>query len=133
AGTDTLFGDDVTMADVVWSGPQPSFASQASAGGVTQTAPAAALAERVTAALAKGRAIHFLAPYRAEQTLKIAALLGIAPDTVKGKRSAALHRAVVAQRSYKSADEVADIERAIDVSREMYAAAMKAVRPGRKE
>jgi len=133
AGTDTLFGDDVTMADVVWSGPQPSLTSRAAAAAVQHTAPAGALAERVSAALKKGRVVHFLAPYRAEQTLKLAALLGVLPSAVKEKRSVALHRAVAAQRIYKTPEEVTDIEFAVDVSREMYAAAMHATRPGKKE
>src|SRR6185369_5443587 len=29
AGTETLFGDDATIADVVWSGPQRSLADRA--------------------------------------------------------------------------------------------------------
>ncbi len=133
AGTETLFGDDVTVADVVWSGPQPSMADRAATGGVTATAPAASLAERLSAALTLGRPVHFLAPYRAEHTVKLAALLGVAPGDVRDKRSAALHQAVAAQRLYKTPEEVADIELAVDVSREMYAAAMRAARPGRKE
>jgi Xaa-Pro aminopeptidase len=132
-GTETLFGDDVTMADVVWSGPQPSLATRAAEAAVLETAPASTLAGRVTAALKKGRPVHFLAPYRAEQTLKLAALLGVLPSAVKDKRSVALHRAVAAQRLYKTSEEVADIEFAVDVSRDMYAAAMRATRPGRKE
>jgi len=133
AGTSTLFGDDVTVADVVWSGPQPSMADRAVHGGVTETAPAGALAGRVSAALTAGRPVHFLAPYRAEHALTLAALLGEAPAAVRGKRSLALHHAVAAQRLYKTPEEVADIEFAVDVSRAMYAAAMPAVRPGRKE
>ena len=133
AGTDTLFGDDVTVADVVWSGPQPTLATRGADAAVRDTAPAAALAERVSAALKKGRHVHFLAPYRAEHTLKLAALLSVLPSAVKDKRSVALHRAVAAQRLYKTTEEVADIEFAVDVSREMYAAAMRATRPGKKE
>jgi Xaa-Pro aminopeptidase len=133
AGTDTLFGDDITVADVVWSGPQPSIADRAAEGGVRDTAPSAALAARVSAALKKGRTVHFLAPYRAEHTVKLAALLGVPPAEIKDKRSVAFHKAVAAQRLYKTPEEVADIELAVDVSREMYAAAMRAARPGKKE
>ena len=132
-GTETLFGDDVTIADVVWSGPQPSIASRAAEGGTVESAPAAALADRIAEALKTNRPVHFLAPYRAEHTLKLAALLGITPAAVKERRSKALHQAVAAQRLYKTPEEVKDIELAVDVSRDMYAAAMKAVRPGRKE
>ena len=69
----------------------------------------------------------------AEHTVKLAALLGVAPSAVKEKRSTPLHQAVAAQRLYKTPEEVADIELAVDVSREMYAAAMRAAAPGKKE
>ncbi len=121
------------MADVVWSGPQPSIAARAAQGAVSATAPAAALAERVAAAVQKGRPVHFLAPYRGDHTVKLAALLGVAPSAVKEKRSAPLHQAVAAQRLYKTPEEVEDIELAVDVSREMYAAAMRAAAPGKQE
>ena len=49
---------------------------------------------------------------------------------VASYRSEPLHKAVVAQRNIKSAEEVAEIERAIGVSREMYLAAMAAAKPG---
>jgi Xaa-Pro aminopeptidase len=133
ARTETLFGDDLTVADVVWSGPQPSIADRAAQAAVKDTAPSSALAERVAAATAKGRPVHFLAPYRGDHTVKLAALAGVAPEAVREKRSVAFHKAVAAQRLYKSAEEVAEIESAVDVSREMYSAAMRAVRPGKKE
>jgi Xaa-Pro aminopeptidase len=132
AGTETLFGDDVTVEDVVWSGPQPTIAARAAQGAVRDTAPASALAARVTDALHKKRPVHFLAPYRAEHTVKLATLVGVA-ESMRDKRSLPFHKAVAAQRLYKSSEEVADIEMAVDVSREMYAAAMRATRPGKKE
>jgi Xaa-Pro aminopeptidase len=133
SGAETIFGDDATMADVVWSGPTPSIAERSAAAAVTQTAPMASLAVRVSAAIAQGQTVHFLAPYRAEHTITLAALLNVPVASVRAKRSAALHQAVAAQRSYKSVEEVADIELAIGVSREMYAAAMRFARPGRHE
>jgi Xaa-Pro aminopeptidase len=133
AGTDTVFGDNVTVADVVWSGPQPTIASRAAQAGVKKTAAAGQLADVVQRAVKKRRPVHFLAPYRAEHVVKLAALTGIKPDKVRDKRSVALHKAVAAQRLYKTAEEIADIETAVDVSREMYAAAMRAVKPGLKE
>jgi len=133
AGTETLLGDDVTIADVVWSGPQPSIADRAAEAAVGATAPKSALAEHVSAAVQKGRPVHFLAPYRADHTVALASLLGITPGGVKDKRSKALHEAVATQRLYKTPEEVAEIETAVDVSREMYLAAMRAAAPGRME
>jgi Xaa-Pro aminopeptidase len=131
--TETLFGDDLTVADIVWTGPQPTIAEQAKAAAVAATAPASDLETRIADAIAQGRRVHFLKPYRAEHTLKITALLGIKPTMVTSYRSEPLHRAVVAQRNVKSAHEVAEIEQAIGVSRQMYLAAMAAAKPGKYE
>jgi len=133
ANTDSLVGDEATMADVMWSGPMPTLASRAAAAGVTQTITPAVLQQRLAAALAQGRTVHYLAPYRADHTVKLAAWLSLAPGAVKPGRSEAFHRAVVAQRSYKSTEELAEMERAVGVSQAMYAAAMQAAAPGRYE
>jgi Xaa-Pro aminopeptidase len=132
ARTETVFGDDVTMADVVWSGPQPTIASRAAGAGVKKTTPSGKLADVVRAAVKK-RPVHCLAPYRAEHVVKLAALTGIKAEKLKDKRSLVFHKSVAAQRLYKTPEEVADIEMAVDVSREMYAAAMRAAKPGLKE
>jgi Xaa-Pro aminopeptidase len=132
-GTETLFGDDLTVADIVWNGPQPTMADHARPADIASTAAVSELATRMAAAIGLGRRIHFLAPYRPEHTLKLAGLLGLHPSAVRDYRSAILHKAVVAQRSYKGAAEVADIEAAVNVSRDMYLAAMPATKPGRYE
>ena len=131
--TETLFGDDLTVADVVWTGPQPTIADQCKPAAIAASAPMAELETRVAAAIAQGRRVHFLKPYRAEHTLKITALLGIKPAMVASYCSEPLHKAVVAQRNIKSAEEVAEIEQAIVVSREMYLAAMARAKPGVRE
>lgn len=133
AGTETLFGDDLTVADIVWTGPQPTIADHCKPAGIAASAPAAQVEERVTEAIKQGRRVHFLAPYRTEHTLKLARILGLKPGMVPAYRSEALHKAVVAQRNYKSAEEVADIEFAVGVSREMYLTAMAGAKPGRYE
>ena len=133
AGTETVFGDDVTVADIVWTGPQPTIADHCKPAGLASSAPLSELPTRIAAAIGQGRRIHFLAPYRPEHTLKIGGLLGLHPSAVRDYRSAELHKAIVKQRSYKSDAEVADIETAINVSREMYLAAMPGAKPGRYE
>ncbi len=132
-GTETLFGDDQTMADIVWSGPLPTLADRCAPAGIASSAPLSALAGRLGAAIRQGRRVHFLAPYRAEHTAKLAALLGLHATIARDYRSEAFHAAVIAQRSYKSAEEVADLDAAVDISRQMYAAAMPAAQPGRHE
>jgi Xaa-Pro aminopeptidase len=131
--TETIYGDDLTVDDIVWTGPQPTLADNCAPAGITASAPMAALEAYLAAVIAQGRRIHYLKPYRAEHTLKITALLGIKPTMTPVYRSEPLHKAIVAQRNIKSAEEVADIERAVAVSREMYLTAMAAAKPGKHE
>jgi Xaa-Pro aminopeptidase len=131
--TDTLYGDDQTMADIVWSGPLPTIADRCEPAAIKWRAASSALAEDLGTAIRLGRKVHFLSPYRPEHNAKLSALLGIHPTAVPDYRSEAFHNAVIAQRSYKSAEEVADLEAAVTISRDMYVAAMRAARPGKYE
>ena len=72
-----LFGDDVDMDDIIWMGPQPSVKEQAAGVGVANSAPFAKLAEVLRLAIAQGRKIHFLPPYRFRNMLLLEDLLGI--------------------------------------------------------
>ncbi|MFN3597231.1 MAG: aminopeptidase P family protein [Rubricoccaceae bacterium] len=131
SGEATLFGHDPTMDDVVWEGPLPPLAERAAAAGIRRTAPLAALAEAVAAAQGAGRTVHLLPPYRAETRLALARALGAAPDALPV--SEALVAAVVAQRLVKSGEEVAEIERALEIAAAMHRLAMRHAQPGRTE
>jgi Xaa-Pro aminopeptidase len=129
-GGTTVFGDDVGLEAVVWTGPQPSAAELAARGGVPDVAPAAALADRVARARAGGRRVHVLPPYRAENRLRLMDLLDsrAAPGA-----SVPFIRAVAEQRAVKSAEEIAEIERAVDLTVDMQLAGMRMARPGMRE
>lgn len=129
-GTEAVVGDEATMADVVWSGPLPSLRDRAAQAGISSTMTPAELQSLLSTAVAQGRTVHYLLPYRPEHTLKIGAWLNLSPADVKAQRSVEFHKAVIAQRSYKSADEVAAMEAAVAISQRMYEAAMQVARPG---
>lgn len=131
--TTTIFGNDLTIDDIVWTGPQPTVAELAERAGVAHTSPAGALLDVVRTAMAKGRAIHFLPPYRGEHRLKLAGLLGLAPHELANAASLELARAIIAMRNHKSDEEVAEIERAVNISIDMHVTAMAMARPGMKE
>jgi Xaa-Pro aminopeptidase len=133
AGEEILFGDDLDLAAQVWTGPQDPLSEGAEAVGVGSVGPLAELAEAVAKAKAGGRPIHILPPYRDSQRLTLARLIDMAPASVDTQISAPLLAIVIAQRSVKTAAEIAEIEAALAVTRQMHLAAMAAAGPGRRE
>lgn len=129
-GTECLFGDDPTVEDVVWTGPQTPLCDKAQQVGVTRAAATGELESVLRKARQQGRTIHLLPPYRAEHTLTLSHLLELAPQAVTEHVSIPLIRAVAAQRSVKGPEEIEQIEAALDISHQMHVAAMKTARPG---
>lgn len=130
-GRATLYGRDATLEDRVWDGDVPTLAERAASAGIQGTAAHDGLAEAVANARRQGRAVHVLPPYRADQRLRLAELLGVAPADVRP--SDVLTDAVIAQRLVKSDDEVAEIERAVALADEVHRTAMALAQPGRSE
>jgi Xaa-Pro aminopeptidase len=130
---DVVYGKDLTMDEIVWTGPQPSLAEQAAPAGVTDTRPLASLSADIVSAKTAGRTIHFLPPYRPENILKLSGWLGLAPASVKEHASVPLIKAVVAQRSVKSAEEIEQIEEAVNTTAAMHLAAIVGARDGMTE
>jgi Xaa-Pro aminopeptidase len=133
ANKDVLFGDDIGIEDIIWMGNLPKMRDRALEAGVRHTKPRAAFEETVRAALASGRKVHYLPPYRADSALALSGLLGISVQELKAKASPDLIKAVVSQRIIKSKEEVREIESAVATSQAMYLAAMKLAKPGRYE
>ncbi len=130
ANREIVFGDDVSLEDVIWMGYLPSLKERAQAAGIRHTAYLARLEETIARALKQGRTIHYLPPYRAETAERLSTLLKKPAVRIKKAASVELIKAVVSLRSTKSAEEVAEIEKALEVSREMYRVALKLARPG---
>ncbi len=133
SGEDYLYGDDYTMDDIIWMGPQPSVKELGEKCGVKNTAPLAAIREQLTLAIRRGRPIHFLPPYRAENKLMLADLLGIKTKALADRISIELAIAVVSLRDKKSDEEIAQIEDACEIGYQMHTLAMKMCRPGVSE
>ena len=129
-GAELLFGNDVDMDDIIWMGPQPSMADRGKLVGIKHTAPLSGFGDTIAEALKKGRKVHFLPPYRGETKIQLLTLLGIPVAEQKAAASAELIRAVVKLRSIKSAEEVAEIEKMVDVAYLMHTTAMKMAHPG---
>lgn len=127
AGRATLYADGLTIDDLVWTGPRPGVDEYRALCGADAVEPRSAFGRDVAAA--RGRCL-FTPPYRADSAIELGEALGMAPKDLAAAASGALIAAVVAQREIKEDRELADIERAVDVSIDMHRAVIAAARPG---
>ena len=126
-----IFGDELTIDDIVWMGTQPTLREKSERVGITETMPAASIVDYLHKAAQKGQTIHFLPPYRSEHTIKLMEWLNLPIGKQEG--SIPFIRAIVNQRNYKSAEEIVEIEKACNITADMHIAAIKALRPGMME
>jgi len=131
SGEDTLLGDDISLDDSIWMGATPSVADMGAMAGVAQTAPSARLKALCNKAARQGRCIHYLPPCRHDTMIALSELLDIPAGTAqRDAASMALIKAVVEMRQCKSAEEVAEIEKACAIGYKMHTEAMLHARAG---
>jgi len=129
-GTDSIFGNDVDIDDIIWMGKQPTVKDQAVKVGVDHTAPLKDLADLIKTALEKGKKIHFLPPYRGETMIWLSDLMNIHPAKLRESASEELIKGVIKLRMEKDDLELKEIEKMIDVAWLMHTTAMKMAKPG---
>lgn len=133
SGEVVIFGNELSIDDIVWTGPLPSLKEMAAAVGITQTAPYNDIATWIRKARFAGRTVHILPPYRAENKIRLAEWLQIPVQDVDSQVSLPLIKSVIRQRVIKEDIEVAEIEKAVSISADMHLAGIKYAKPGMKE
>jgi len=128
-----IFGDELTIDDIVWMGTQPTLKEKAERVGVHKVQPSKSISGYLDGCIKKGQKIHFLPSYRPEHKLKLSEFLHMPLDQIKEKTSLSFIKAIVNQRNYKKEEEVAEIEKACNVSADMHLTAMRMLRIGMKE
>lgn len=123
-----IFGDELTIDEIVWMGPQPTLQEKSEHVGVSQIEPYKKIADYLQKCLSKGQNINYLPTYRAEHSLKLLDWLNVKPS--EQKPSVDFIKAVVNQRNYKSAEEIVELDKACDITAEMHLAAMRKVQVG---
>ena len=126
---ETLFGNDYTIDEVVWVGAQPTVSEFAEIIGIKRAVPTEKLNEQINGAIKKGRKVHFLPQYRPDNIMKLASISGLDATRLNDYASEKLIKAVVAQRSIKSEEEIKEIDEAVDIAAKMHIAAMKMIKP----
>ncbi|MFR9504269.1 MAG: aminopeptidase P family protein [Rikenellaceae bacterium] len=130
AGSEMLFGDDYTVDDIIWMGPQPTLKELGAGVGVTQTHPMSELGACINRAVRCGRRVHFLPPYRSETKLQLSDLLGIAPSMLHSYMSADMIFAVAEMREVKSEEELTSMQDAFQIGYKMHTTALSMCREG---
>jgi Xaa-Pro aminopeptidase len=133
SGEAMLFGDDHSVEMIVWTGVVPSISSLGERIGLTNVKSFSALQSVVSEAISGNRPIHFLNPYRADILIRLSELLQCTYQSIPGKASLELAKVVIAQREVKSSEEIAEIDKAVDITVEMHLAGMRHARPGMRE
>jgi len=122
-GVITLYGDDLTMDMIIWTGNQPSLAELGGRSGITEIKKLSALKNDIN------ENVKYLPPYRGEHTLLLQDLLSgneIIP-------SMDFIMAVIEQRNIKSEEEIAELDNAVGITSRMHTHVMQHARDGMKE
>lgn len=128
-----VFGNELTIDDIVWTGAVPTVGEMSRDVGIQETMPMRLLSNYLNHSRSKGQVIHFLPPYRADHRIWLWELLQVEPAAQDKNASIPFITAVVVQRNHKDSEELACIEQAVDLSTEMHLAAYRTVRPGMHE
>ncbi|HSH51920.1 MAG TPA: aminopeptidase P N-terminal domain-containing protein, partial [Bacteroidales bacterium] len=101
SGKEYLFGDDFTIDDIIWMGPQPTIKELAFEIGVEKTEPFNQLENYLRNANNQNRNIHVLPFYRGDTIIQFSNLLEISHNEAEDFISIELIKAVVDLRSIK--------------------------------
>ena len=120
SGISTLFGEEYTIDDIIWIGPQPSLHEMADKAGIKDVQPIKNLQKHL-----QNSKIHYLPPYRADQTIFLSELLEKPLQLISEQHSMKLIDAIISTRSYKSTEEIIQMEEAVNITRMMHLAAIR--------
>ena len=128
-GAETLFYEPEDPDDVIWTGPRPSPEDLAAQSGIARCLPITELKGHIRSS----KRVHFLPPFDFQHKVQLQSLLELPVGELCSHASTSLVRAVIAQRSVKSAEEIAELEEAIGVTKLMLKNAQSVIAPGKLE
>ena len=124
-----IFGNDFTMSDIIWMGKQKYLKDLAKDVGIENFVEK----EEIKKYLENRKNIRFTNQYRADNVMHLSSILNISPFEFDKYTSFDLVKAIIKQRNIKDRVEIQEIERAVDITKEMHLAAMRNVKAGMKE
>ena len=126
---EVIFGNDYTIDDIIWMGPQKPLRKNAQKCGVKNVKVSKKLKQFLINAGLQNRKLHYLPQYRSNNILKIAHVTGISHKAINKRVSMPMVKYVIKQRLIKSEDEVFEIQSAIQITKDMFHLAMQKSAP----
>src|SRR5699024_8134762 len=113
-----VFGDELSIDEIVWMGSQETIQTKAEQSGIKKTQPFQSLFEYIKKVQKEGRQIHFLPPYQPTNKILLSQLLQARIQDLQP--SVPFIKAIAAQRSIKEEQEVAEMVKAVNISNKMH-------------
>ena len=124
-----IFGNDYTMSDIIWMGKQKFLKELAIEVGVEKFIEK----EELKKYLENRKNIRFTNQYRADNIMYLSSILNINPFEFDKYISFDLVKAIIKQRNIKDKIEIEEIEKAVNITKEMHLSAMRNVKAEMKE
>lgn len=128
-----IFGKEFTIDDIVWMGQQKTFKERSLEVGIENFLEKEELENIIKFAKEKNQKIHYTNQYRVDNIILLGELLEKDFKEINMDFSEELVKAIVLMRNIKTAEEIIEMEKATNVTREMHLEAMKIVKAGMKE
>ena len=125
-GKSIIFGDEYTMDDIIWVGAQESLSSLGEKVGVDTIKSRSELETILKNNISR---LHYAPPYRHDNIILLAGILDRSPAEISSGYSEKLIKAIVNIRSYKTAEEIEQMHNAVNITRDMHLAAIRASKP----
>jgi Xaa-Pro aminopeptidase len=125
-----LFGDDISLDDIIWMGPQEALKDLAAQVGIETVFTPGDLKGILKKSTGTGRKLHLLPPYRGEHYITYESLLDLSRKKVSDNISLDLIKGIIEQRSVKIEAEIVEIEKAHAITYKMHTKAMQMVEAG---
>ena len=124
-----IFGNDYTMSDIIWMGKQKFLKELAIEVGVEKFIEK----EELKKYLENRKNIRFTNQYRTDNIMYLSSILNINPFKFDKNISFDLVKVIIKQRNIKDKIEIEEIEKAVNITKEMHLSAMRNVKDGMKE
>lgn len=128
-----LFADDFSLEDQIWTGPLAPFSEKAQQAGIKNLRPTLELKSEIDKIMNNKRVIHYPPTCKGETKIKLSTLLNKSVNNINKEASQQLIEAIVAQREFKTEEEIKSIEEAIAISHEFYMTLLNTIKPGLTE